>query len=69
MSQNYCIIGFEYNEPMNGAEFYTKEVNEYLQTTDDMEKAKHYSTLPEAQEDLKMLKQQYNDYGWYILIC
>ena len=66
----YCIIGFEYNEPMNYCEFF-KDVNknEILETTDDWDKAKYFDSLTVANDVMNHLKEDFNDYGWYVLIC
>jgi len=65
----YCIIGFEFNEPMKHAEFYQSISNEILQTTDDWEKVKFFPTLEEAEKTRLQLREDYNDYGWYAVIC
>lgn len=65
----YCILGFEYNEPMKHAEFYQSISHDILQTTDDWDKVKFYPTLEEAEKMRLQLRDDYNDYGWYVVIC
>jgi hypothetical protein len=66
----YCIIGFEYNEPMKHAEFF-KEVNfnGILETTDDWDKVAYFETLITADDVRNHLKEDFPDYVWYVLIC
>ena len=65
----YCILGFEYNEPMKHAEFYQSISHDVLHTTDDWDKVKFYPTLEEAETMRLQLRDDYNDYGWYVVIC
>lgn len=65
----YCIIGFEYNEPMKHAEFYQNISLGILQTTDDWDKVKFYDTLEDAEKMRLQLREYYDDYGWYVVIC
>lgn len=65
----YCILGFEYNEPMKHAEFYQSISHDILHITDDWDKVKFYPTLEEAETMRLQLREDYNDYGWYVVIC
>jgi len=65
----YCILGFEYNEIVKHAEFYHSVSNDILQTTDEWDKVKFYQTLEEAESMRLRLREDYNDYGWYVVIC
>jgi hypothetical protein len=65
----YCIIGFEYDDPINYSEFF-QDINKYgiLETTDDWEKAKTFDELVVADDVRNHLKEDFTDYGWYVLI-
>ena len=66
----YCILGFEYNEPMKHAEFFERIIDGcQLKTTDDWDKVKFYPTLEEAETMRLQLRNEFNDYGWYVVIC
>jgi len=68
LSTRYCIVGFQYNEPMKQSEFYKGVKYGLLQTTDEWDEVKFYQSLEEAEFDKLCLKHDFPDYGWYVLI-
>lgn len=65
----YCIIGFEYNNTWKLPEFYVGVKDDILQTTDDWDRITYFKHPIVAEQTLDILKEDFSDYGWYIMIC
>jgi hypothetical protein len=61
------IVGWEFNDTWQSCDLYLGEDNGVLLTTDDFDKAFSFDNLNDATKQLTYLKENYNEYGWYII--
>jgi hypothetical protein len=68
MKKIYYIIGFEANDTWaHPHEFYCGEINDILQSDEDIEKAVSFEKEDHAISKLNYLRENFNEIGWYIL--